>query len=314
MAGPTAASDGTDTAKLWAKFWAQWQREHGNGFEEYRGDFSDADIDAYLQRLFAQARGSRPGSTRHTFYKRSRDWFSDYRRRRDQERAAARERAERERAQADAPVPADSVGITIEREAPPPRPTAEPDTSTPQRRRPMGRPVPLPRGAQGQPPAAPHIPRPGTTRPVSKESSVADTQVARPRSGQGGLAAKHQTDITFGEYLMEMASIAVQAAMDGERSEALAQGLNKVAETLLEIADDLSDDHNVGPEVTSLISGLADQAGDMKQVAQRFASECADAAEAAKLAGSQVAKVYGEDLAAVEDGGLKHASAAAHHA
>ncbi|MFE7515005.1 ATP/GTP-binding protein [Streptomyces sp. NPDC057540] len=169
-------------------------------------------------------------------------------------------------------------------------------------------------GVRGLPPAPePHTARPGTSRPTSTEgSSVSSSQVSRP-SGASGLAAQHQTDITFDEYLMEMAKIGLQAGADQERAEELMKALGKVADALREMAADLIGDHNVSTAVTDLIGDLADAAGRMKTQAERCAEECGIAWEAARLAAAMVARVYGEDMAAKEDAGLKHASAAAHH-
>jgi hypothetical protein len=159
----------------------------------------------------------------------------------------------------------------------------------------------------------PHTRRPGTTRPTSKEDShVSNTRVTT-RSAQGGLAAKHRTDITYDEYLVEMANIAIAAAAHRERAEALAGAVGKVADALREMAADLVADHNIATSVTDLITGLADAAGRMKSQAQRCAYECGIASTAAQLAAAGVARVYGQDMAAKEDAGLTYASAAAHH-
>ncbi|MDX3538061.1 ATP/GTP-binding protein [Streptomyces sp. MB09-01] len=169
-------------------------------------------------------------------------------------------------------------------------------------------------GARGLPPAPDkHTARPGTTRPTSTEgSSMGSAEVSRP-SGGGGLATQHRTDITFDEYLVEMANIAIKAASDQERAEALMEALGKVAEALREMAADLVGDHNIDTAVTDLIAYLADSAARMKSQAERCAEQCGIAKEAAKLAATMVARVYGEDMAAKEDAGLKHASAAVHH-
>ncbi|MGW3638595.1 ATP/GTP-binding protein [Streptomyces sp. NPDC005143] len=175
-------------------------------------------------------------------------------------------------------------------------------------------PVAVTRGVKDRPPALePHTERPGTSRPISTEgSSVSSAQVNKP-SGQGNLAAQHRTDITFDEFLMEMANIAVQAASDQERAEALMEALGKVADALREMAADLVGDHNISTAVTDLITDLADAAGRMKEQAQRCAEQCGIAKEAARLAAAEVARVYGQDMDAKEDAGLKFASAAAHH-
>ena len=141
---------------------------------------------------------------------------------------------------------------------------------------------------------------------------MSSSQVSRP-SGQSGLGVQHRTDITFDQYLMEMANIAIKAASDQERAEALMEALTKVADALRDMAADLVGDHNVETDVTDMIADLADSAARMKAQAERCAEQCGIAKEAAKLAAAMVARVYGEDMAAKEDAGLKHASAAVHH-
>ncbi|WP_344384720.1 ATP/GTP-binding protein [Streptomyces thermolineatus] len=169
-------------------------------------------------------------------------------------------------------------------------------------------------GAKGLPPAPEkHTARPGTSRPTSTEgSSMSSSEVSRP-SGQGNLSAQHRTDITFDEYLMGMAKVAVKAASDQERAEALTEALGRLADALREMAADLVGDHNVNTKVTDLIADLADSATRMKGQAERCAEQCDIAKEAARLAAQEVARVYGQDMAAKEDAGLAHASAAAHH-
>lgn len=156
----------------------------------------------------------------------------------------------------------------------------------------------------------PHTQRPGTTRPTPEESNVS-TQ--RAPSGQGGLAAKHRTSITFDEYLVEMANIASAADKDREQAQDLANALAKVADALRELSADLVGDHNIITQVTSQIADLADLAATMKAQAERSATECEVAFEAARIAAVSVARTYGEDLQAMENAGLAYASASAHH-
>jgi hypothetical protein len=139
------------------------------------------------------------------------------------------------------------------------------------------------------------------------------SQVSKPASGQAGMAAKHRTDITFGEYLVEIVNIAIAAGLDKDRAQDLAVALGKVADALRDMAADLVGDHNVATEVVDQISDLADAAARMKQLAERCATECEIASEAARLAAMSVGRVYGEDIRAMDDAGLAHASAAAHH-
>ncbi|WP_308013516.1 ATP/GTP-binding protein [Streptomyces beigongshangae] len=158
----------------------------------------------------------------------------------------------------------------------------------------------------------PHTQRPGTSRPTAQEDPVA-SEVNKPASGQARMAAKHRTDITFGEYLMEIVNIAIAAALDKDRAQDLAVALGKVADALRDMAADLVGDHNIATEVVNQITDLADAAERMKQLAERCATECEIASEAARLAAMSVGRVYGQDVQAMDDAGLANASSAAHH-
>jgi hypothetical protein len=127
------------------------------------------------------------------------------------------------------------------------------------------------------------------------------------------MPAQHRTDITFGEYLMEVVNVAVASGLDKERAQALAEALGKVADALRDMATDLIGDHNIDTAVVNQISDLADSADRMRQLAERCATECETASEAARLAAMSVGRVYSEDIQAMDDAGLAHASAAAHH-
>lgn len=158
----------------------------------------------------------------------------------------------------------------------------------------------------------PHTQRPGTSRPTAQEDPVA-SEVNKPASGQARMAAKHRTDITFGEYLMEIVNIAIAAALDKDRAQDLAAALGKVADALRDMAADLIGDHNIATEIVDQITDLADAASRMKQLAERCATECEIASESARIAATSVGRVYGQDIQAMDDAGLAHASSAAHH-
>lgn len=182
-------------------------------------------------------------------------------------------------------------------------------------------------GPKSLPPAPePHTQRPGTSRPTAtapqqeEDNSVSSAHVASHAPGQLelirqylGLARQHQTDITFDEYLIEMTNIAINAERCRERAEDLSLMLGKIADGLIDMARVLSDDHNIDTGFIDLLTELADAAELMKKLAEQCASACAMAAEAALLAAKEVARVYSEDLEAMRAGGLKYASAAAHH-
>ncbi|GGO98662.1 ATP/GTP-binding protein [Wenjunlia tyrosinilytica] len=167
----------------------------------------------------------------------------------------------------------------------------------------------------GLPPAPePHTRRPGTTRPdPHTQENPVTSQVNKTASGQADMEAKHRTDITFGEYLMEIVNIAIAAALDKDRAQDLAVALGNVADALREMAADLIGDHNIATEVTEQVCGLADAATGMKLLAERCATECEVACEAARIAAVAVGRTYGEDIKAMDDAGLAQASAAAHH-
>ncbi|MGP3637140.1 ATP/GTP-binding protein [Streptomyces sp. 24-1644] len=167
-------------------------------------------------------------------------------------------------------------------------------------------PAPLPRAPE------PHSERPGTTRPTAQEDPMA-SEVSKPASGQARMAAKHRTDITFGEYLTEIVNIAIAAGLDQDRAQELALALGKVADALRDMAADLGGDHNIATEVVEQVTDLADAASRMKAMAERCATECEIASEAARLAATAVGRTYSEDIRAMDEAGLTQASAAAHH-
>ncbi|MGW9452412.1 hypothetical protein [Streptomyces sp. NPDC055632] len=164
--------------------------------------------------------------------------------------------------------------------------------------------------------ATPAASGPGVEIPAQFAPSDTTPKEAPPMSttpAGSQLAAKHQTDITFDQYLVEMTNIALAALGDKETAEDLVGRLLATAKALLEIAEDLADDHNVDKRIVAQISELSEALERMTAQATRCAQECADAAEAAVHAAAGVARVYGQDMDAKREAGLVHASAAAHH-
>lgn len=165
----------------------------------------------------------------------------------------------------------------------------------------------------GLPPAPePHTQRPGTTRPTAPTAQE-EPVASHARKAASGMGAQHRTDITFDEYLTEIVNIALAAALDKDRAQDLAVALGKVADALRDMATDLGGDHNIATAVVDKVTDLADAATRMKQLAERCAAECEVASEAARLAALSVGRTYGEDIKAMDDAGLAHASAATHH-
>ncbi|MFE4019312.1 ATP/GTP-binding protein [Streptomyces sp. NPDC059101] len=166
----------------------------------------------------------------------------------------------------------------------------------------------------------PHTQRPGTSRPTVKENTVSDQPAARvgkarasSKPGQAGLAAEHRTDITFGEYLVEIANIALGVTEVKESAQVTANELGKVVGALKDMATDLMGHHNIATEVTNQLADMADDARRTKAQTERAAGECALAAETAQTAAMSVARTYSEDLNAMDAGGVTYASSAAHH-
>lgn len=137
------------------------------------------------------------------------------------------------------------------------------------------------------------------------------SEVKKP--AKAGMPAKHRTDITFSEYLMEIVNIAIAAALDKDRAQELADALGRVADALRDMAADLVGDHNIATAVVNQITDLADAAMRMKQLAERCATQCELASEAAQVAAMAVGRTYSEDMQAMDAAGLAQASAAAHH-
>ncbi|WP_234021336.1 ATP/GTP-binding protein [Streptomyces sp. Tu 6176] len=158
----------------------------------------------------------------------------------------------------------------------------------------------------------PHTQRPGTTRPTAQEDFVA-SEVSTPTKARATMTAQHRTDITFSEYMLEIVNIAITAGVDRDRARDLVLALAKVARALRDMATDLVGDHNIATEVIGQVTDLADAATRMKQIAEQCADECDTASEAARLAAVSVGRVYSQDIDAMNEAGLAHASAAAHH-
>ncbi|MEU9313428.1 hypothetical protein [Streptomyces sp. NPDC048256] len=159
------------------------------------------------------------------------------------------------------------------------------------------------------------VPSPATasTPPTEEEHRVAHTPAPRTPAAGGPLPAQHQTDITFEQYLIEAVNLAVAAGADKDEATELAQGLEKVADALRDMAADLSADHAIDTRVTALIADLADAADEMKKDATHCATESGMACEAAVTVAGAVGLIYGQDQQAMQDAGLTHTSAAAHH-
>ncbi|MFD6626049.1 hypothetical protein [Streptomyces diastaticus] len=187
---------------------------------------------------------------------------------------------------------------------------------------------PAPPSTDGQPPGltvgqpTAYPPRPGTSRPPDppQEPPMAPEQSPAPRTttssaarGRTGMAAKHRTDITLDEYLMSMANIAVNAERDQQEMAKAAPLVALVGGVLAHMAKDLEDDHNVDPEVADLVHEMARDAGRMVKAFHQAEKASADAAQAAAQAAQDVARVYGQDQAAMDEGGVAQASAAVHH-
>ncbi|MET8751329.1 ATP/GTP-binding protein [Streptomyces sp. NPDC004667] len=227
----------------------------------------------------------------------------------------------------------EDLGVTVDspgRPNRPPRPSREPEEDYPDAVIIPDDPAAVTTGARSLPPAPPpSFPRPGTSRPAGPQPSAPRPSAPRPATPraetakenpvrlahprQTGIPRQHLTDITFDQFLIGTANIAVTAEADRAKAELLAQALGAAVKGLREMATDLAYGHNISNKVLDQISELADAASRMKAQADLCAGECAAASEAATLAAGGVANTYGQDLKAMEEAGLDQASAAAHH-
>ncbi len=139
------------------------------------------------------------------------------------------------------------------------------------------------------------------------------SEVSRPTSGQTGMAAQHRTDITFGEYLMEIVNIAIAAALDKDRAQELAVALGRSPTPCGTWPPTWSATTTSPPRSSTRSRTRPTPRTVVKQLAERCATECEIASEAARIAATSVGRVYGEDIAAMDDAGLATASSAAHH-
>lgn len=146
-----------------------------------------------------------------------------------------------------------------------------------------------------------------------EQSPAPRTATSSAARGRTGMAAKHRTDITLDEYLMAMANIAVNAERDQQEMAKAAPLVALVGGVLANMAKDLEDDHNVDPEVADLVHEMARSAGRMVKAFHQAEKASAAAAQAAAQAAQGVARVYGQDQAAMDEGGVAQASAAVHH-
>ncbi|MFG2844204.1 hypothetical protein ACGF12_13680 [Kitasatospora sp. NPDC048296] len=136
----------------------------------------------------------------------------------------------------------------------------------------------------------------------------------RARSvGRQRMARQHRTDTNFGEYMTAMVNIAVNSSTDYLMVQEAVDHLKFLAIALREMSADLVGSHNIDRKVTNLMADLADLATTTALEAKRLAEYSEKAAAVATLAAESVAKVYSEDLEAMDEGGLDEASAAVHH-
>lgn len=146
-----------------------------------------------------------------------------------------------------------------------------------------------------------------------EQSPAPRTTTSSAARGSTGMAAKHRTDITLDEYLVSMGNIAVHAERDHQDMAKSAPLIALVGGVLAHMAKDLEDDHNIDPELADLVHEMARDAGRMVKAFHQAEKASAAAAGAALHAAQDVARVYGQDQAAMDEGGVAQASAAVHH-
>ncbi|PRH77775.1 hypothetical protein C6N75_18495 [Streptomyces solincola] len=126
-------------------------------------------------------------------------------------------------------------------------------------------------------------------------------------------AGRHATNITLGQYLVEMTNAALAAITAGEKAKDITQGAAKLAKALNTLAEELADAHHLDPRLIAQVQSLAEDVGRMEGLARTASTACDTAVVTAVQAAQQTGRTYQADLDAMADGGTAHASAATHH-
>ncbi|MGW4694733.1 hypothetical protein ACWEO1_20405 [Kitasatospora cineracea] len=138
---------------------------------------------------------------------------------------------------------------------------------------------------------------------------------ARPWSSAESrrLASRHETKVTFSEFLITMANIKVNSARDAQNIENAVANLAVWAERWKRMCAELGGTHNLERKVVRLLDALAAMSESTAAHAGRLYKAVDTAAQKAAETAQGVAQIYQEDLEAMREGGLEEASAAVHH-
>ncbi|MFF2819636.1 hypothetical protein ACFVT9_29460 [Kitasatospora cineracea] len=138
---------------------------------------------------------------------------------------------------------------------------------------------------------------------------------ARPWSSAESrrLTSRHETKVTFSEFLITMANIKINSARDAQNIENAVANLAVWAERWKRMCAELGGTHNLERKVVRLLDALAAMSESTAAHAGRLYKAVDTAAQKAAETAQGVAQIYQEDLEAMREGGLEEASAAVHH-
>ncbi|MBY6307717.1 hypothetical protein [Streptomyces clavuligerus] len=132
-------------------------------------------------------------------------------------------------------------------------------------------------------------------------------------SGVQHLDARHRTDITLGQYLMDMTNVALRAQHCADAAEKAEHRLGVIADAIGKLAPVFERGHALDRRLIEQFEQTGQRIEQAQRCARQASVDCQAAAEGARLAAMAVGRVYGEDQDAKEEAGLDHASAAVHH-
>ncbi|MFD7576211.1 hypothetical protein ACFV6U_37765 [Streptomyces sp. NPDC059810] len=163
-------------------------------------------------------------------------------------------------------------------------------------------------------PRAPHVPagpRPGTTAP--KETTPVAASSIR-LSAPAGVAAEHLTDVTLDDVLDHLVESKRKCFATYDECAVLADGARKLRRSLEQLADELTEHHNlVGRLTGAAMSRLAEAMDVVARKAEQMRTESLAAAERVELAHDAMHDAYRPVQDATAAAGLVMPSARIHN-
>ncbi|WP_329326692.1 hypothetical protein [Streptomyces sp. NBC_01689] len=173
-------------------------------------------------------------------------------------------------------------------------------------------------GARSLPrsPVQPAGPRPGTTTSTTKEATVGAPapRIHMPAARTGGAAAEHLTEVTLDDVLDHLAASKARCFATYDQCAALAEQARKLRRSFEDLAEELTQRHNVIGRLTSrAMTRLAELMDVVARKAEQMRTESLNAAEAVETAHDAMHDAYRPVQQATADAGLDMPSARIHN-